>query len=26
MADVSLIDPILRSLREHYDNVDSELI
>ena len=26
MADISLIDPLIGSLREHYDNVDEELL
>jgi len=26
MADVSLIDPLIGSLREHYENVDEELL
>lgn len=26
MADTSLIDPLMRSLREHYENVDEELV
>jgi GTP pyrophosphokinase len=26
MADISLIDPLIRSLREHYENVDEELL